>query len=38
MTAINIRRRAQEKLPHRRRSVLVSPDWAFSPPGSRWGG
>ena len=38
MTAINIRRRAQEDLPHRRRSVLVSPDWAFSPPGSRFGG
>lgn len=38
MTAINIRRREKEDLPHRRRSVLVSPDWAFSPPGSRWGG
>lgn len=38
MTAINVRRRRREDLPHRRRSVLVSPDWAFSPPGSRWGG
>lgn len=37
MTAINVRRREREDLPHRRRSVLVSPDWSFSPPGSRFG-
>ncbi len=38
MPAIDIRNRSKEDVPNRRRSVLVSPDWKFSPPGSRWGG
>lgn len=29
--------RSEEDRPHRRRSVIVGPDWRFSPPGSRWG-
>lgn len=35
---IDRQRRAEEDRPHRRRSVIVSPSWRFSPPGSRWGG
>ena len=38
MPTIDVRQRAKTDLSHRRRSVLVSPDWAFSPPGSRWSG
>ncbi len=38
MPDIDIRDRATEDKPHRRRSVLVSPSWRYSPPGSRWGG
>ncbi|MFX4303001.1 phage portal protein [Alicyclobacillus tolerans] len=38
MPSIDIRRRSKEDVPQRRRSVIVSPDWKFSPPGSRWGG
>ena len=30
--------RNERDRPYRRRSVLVSPDYQFSPPGSRWGG
>ncbi len=29
--------RSEDDKPHRRRSVIVGPDWRFSPPGSRWG-
>ncbi len=29
--------RSEDDRPHRRRSVIVGPDWRFSPPGSRWG-
>ncbi len=38
MPAIDTRRRETEDIPNRRRSVIVSPTWRFSPPGSRWGG
>jgi len=38
MPTIDTRQRSLEDKPHRRRSVIVSPSWAFSPPGSRWGG
>lgn len=37
MPEIDIRNREKEDRPNRRRSVLVSPDLKFSPPGSRWG-
>lgn len=37
MATIDVRDREQEDKPHRRRSVLVSPSYKFSPPGSRWG-
>ena len=33
----NTAEREEEQRPHRRRSVVVGPDWRFSPPGSRWG-
>lgn len=38
MPTIDVRDREYEDKPHRRRSVLVSPSWRYSPPGSRWGG
>ena len=38
MAEVDVRRRESEDRAHRRRSVLVSPLFRFSPAGSRWGG
>jgi hypothetical protein len=35
MANIDTREREAEDRPHRRRSVIVGPDWRFSPPGVR---
>ena len=37
MPEIDRKEEMERNQPHKRRSVLISPSYAFSPPGSRWG-